>query len=122
MSPCLGRGERVRGLWALDKPGCPGADVPVPSQVTMESPHREAEPGQQEQELRQILNKDKSKRSKSLACPLSAASPPEEPRPQTQGARLAEGWTSGCQKVVLPLSRPSSAFSWSKGVWRCPHR
>uniref|UniRef100_A0A8B9F6A9 Histone deacetylase n=1 Tax=Amazona collaria TaxID=241587 RepID=A0A8B9F6A9_9PSIT len=32
-------------------------------QVTMESPHREAEPGQQEQELRQILNKDKSKRS-----------------------------------------------------------
>ncbi|PKK19255.1 hypothetical protein A306_00000109, partial [Columba livia] len=31
--------------------------------VTMESPHREAEPGQQEQELRQILNKDKSKRS-----------------------------------------------------------
>lgn len=31
----------------------------------MESPHREAEPGQQEQELRQILNKDKSKRSKS---------------------------------------------------------
>lgn len=32
----------------------------------MESPHREAEPGQQEQELRQILNKDKSKRSKSL--------------------------------------------------------
>lgn len=32
----------------------------------MESPHREAEPGQQEQELRQILNKDKSKRSKNL--------------------------------------------------------
>ncbi|NWZ41879.1 HDAC7 deacetylase, partial [Brachypodius atriceps] len=32
-------------------------------QVAMESPHREAEPGQQEQELRQILNKDKSKRS-----------------------------------------------------------
>ncbi|NXE97589.1 HDAC7 deacetylase, partial [Menura novaehollandiae] len=31
--------------------------------VAMESPHREAEPGQQEQELRQILNKDKSKRS-----------------------------------------------------------
>uniref|UniRef100_A0A8D0FV35 Histone deacetylase n=1 Tax=Strix occidentalis caurina TaxID=311401 RepID=A0A8D0FV35_STROC len=31
--------------------------------VTMESPHREVEPGQQEQELRQILNKDKSKRS-----------------------------------------------------------
>ncbi|XP_054253118.1 histone deacetylase 7 [Indicator indicator] len=31
--------------------------------VTMESPHREAEAGQQEQELRQILNKDKSKRS-----------------------------------------------------------
>ncbi|KAM9368103.1 histone deacetylase 7 isoform 1-T1 [Phaethornis superciliosus] len=31
--------------------------------VTMESPHREAEPGQQEQELLQILNKDKSKRS-----------------------------------------------------------
>uniref|UniRef100_A0A8C3CVP6 Histone deacetylase n=1 Tax=Cairina moschata TaxID=8855 RepID=A0A8C3CVP6_CAIMO len=31
--------------------------------VSMESPHREAEPGQQEQELRQILNKDKSKRS-----------------------------------------------------------
>ncbi|KAM9177281.1 histone deacetylase 7 isoform 4-T4 [Mergus octosetaceus] len=31
--------------------------------VTMESPHHEAEPGQQEQELRQILNKDKSKRS-----------------------------------------------------------
>ncbi|XP_021234777.1 histone deacetylase 7 isoform X6 [Numida meleagris] len=31
--------------------------------VTMEAPHREAEPGQQEQELRQILNKDKSKRS-----------------------------------------------------------
>uniref|UniRef100_A0A8C3KR10 Histone deacetylase n=1 Tax=Calidris pygmaea TaxID=425635 RepID=A0A8C3KR10_9CHAR len=31
--------------------------------VTMESPHRDAEPGQQEQELRQILNKDKSKRS-----------------------------------------------------------
>ncbi|NXD86002.1 HDAC7 deacetylase, partial [Halcyon senegalensis] len=31
--------------------------------VTMESPHREAEPGHQEQELRQILNKDKSKRS-----------------------------------------------------------
>uniref|UniRef100_A0A8U8CIJ4 Histone deacetylase n=1 Tax=Geospiza parvula TaxID=87175 RepID=A0A8U8CIJ4_GEOPR len=38
------------------------AHVPVP-QVAMESPHREAEPGQQEQELRQILNKDKSKRS-----------------------------------------------------------
>ncbi|NXU42412.1 HDAC7 deacetylase, partial [Drymodes brunneopygia] len=32
-------------------------------QVAMEAPHREAEPGQQEQELRQILNKDKSKRS-----------------------------------------------------------
>ncbi|NWQ72230.1 HDAC7 deacetylase, partial [Neopipo cinnamomea] len=32
-------------------------------QVAMESPHHEAEPGQQEQELRQILNKDKSKRS-----------------------------------------------------------
>ncbi|NXM36912.1 HDAC7 deacetylase, partial [Oxyruncus cristatus] len=31
--------------------------------VAMESPHPEAEPGQQEQELRQILNKDKSKRS-----------------------------------------------------------
>ncbi|NWS12706.1 HDAC7 deacetylase, partial [Pachyramphus minor] len=31
--------------------------------VAMESPHHEAEPGQQEQELRQILNKDKSKRS-----------------------------------------------------------
>ncbi|NXI83240.1 HDAC7 deacetylase, partial [Rhipidura dahli] len=31
--------------------------------VAMESPHREAEQGQQEQELRQILNKDKSKRS-----------------------------------------------------------
>ncbi|XP_042694227.1 histone deacetylase 7-like isoform X2 [Centrocercus urophasianus] len=31
--------------------------------VTMETSHREAEPGQQEQELRQILNKDKSKRS-----------------------------------------------------------
>ncbi|XP_053823430.1 histone deacetylase 7 isoform X4 [Vidua chalybeata] len=31
--------------------------------VAMESPHREAEPCQQEQELRQILNKDKSKRS-----------------------------------------------------------
>ncbi|XP_061871726.1 histone deacetylase 7 isoform X4 [Colius striatus] len=31
--------------------------------VTMESPHCEAEPGPQEQELRQILNKDKSKRS-----------------------------------------------------------
>ncbi|XP_053907411.1 histone deacetylase 7 isoform X3 [Cuculus canorus] len=31
--------------------------------VTMDSPHREAEPGQQEQELQQILNKDKSKRS-----------------------------------------------------------
>ncbi|NXB38186.1 HDAC7 deacetylase, partial [Eulacestoma nigropectus] len=31
--------------------------------VAMESPHCEAEPGQQEQELRQILNKDKSKRS-----------------------------------------------------------
>ncbi|XP_032939273.1 histone deacetylase 7 isoform X2 [Catharus ustulatus] len=31
--------------------------------VAMESPQREAEPGQQEQELRQILNKDKSKRS-----------------------------------------------------------
>ncbi|NXX46584.1 HDAC7 deacetylase, partial [Tricholaema leucomelas] len=31
--------------------------------VTMESPHREPEAGQQEQELRQILNKDKSKRS-----------------------------------------------------------
>ncbi|NWW73936.1 HDAC7 deacetylase, partial [Climacteris rufus] len=31
--------------------------------VAMEPPHREAEPGQQEQELRQILNKDKSKRS-----------------------------------------------------------
>lgn len=45
----------------------PGADdVPLLLQVTMESPHREAEPGQQEQELRQILNKDKSKRSKSL--------------------------------------------------------
>uniref|UniRef100_A0A803W8L6 Histone deacetylase n=1 Tax=Ficedula albicollis TaxID=59894 RepID=A0A803W8L6_FICAL len=33
------------------------------ARVAMESPHREAEPGQQEQELRQILNKDKSKRS-----------------------------------------------------------
>lgn len=33
----------------------------------METSHREAEPGQQEQELRQILNKDKSKRSKSLS-------------------------------------------------------
>ncbi|XP_063997112.1 histone deacetylase 7 isoform X2 [Pogoniulus pusillus] len=31
--------------------------------VTMECPHREPEAGQQEQELRQILNKDKSKRS-----------------------------------------------------------
>ncbi|XP_050839665.1 histone deacetylase 7 isoform X3 [Serinus canaria] len=38
------------------------AHVPVP-QVAMEAPPREAEPGQQEQELRQILNKDKSKRS-----------------------------------------------------------
>lgn len=36
----------------------------------MESPHHEAEPGQQEQELRQILNKDKSKRSKSLPVPV----------------------------------------------------
>lgn len=55
----------------------------------MESPHREAEPGQQEQELRQILNKDKSKRSKSLGVfwPVSpgAASLPEEPCPQIQG-------------------------------------
>uniref|UniRef100_A0A7M4E9E0 Histone deacetylase n=1 Tax=Crocodylus porosus TaxID=8502 RepID=A0A7M4E9E0_CROPO len=31
--------------------------------VNMESPHHEAEVGQQEQELRQLLNKDKSKRS-----------------------------------------------------------
>ncbi|NWY97107.1 HDAC7 deacetylase, partial [Loxia curvirostra] len=33
------------------------------ARVAMEAPPREAEPGQQEQELRQILNKDKSKRS-----------------------------------------------------------
>ncbi|NXD30328.1 HDAC7 deacetylase, partial [Spelaeornis formosus] len=33
------------------------------ARVAMEAPQREAEPGQQEQELRQILNKDKSKRS-----------------------------------------------------------
>lgn len=55
----------------------------------MESPHREAEPGQQEQELRQILNKDKSKRSKSLGVfwPVArgAASLPEELCPQIQG-------------------------------------
>lgn len=36
----------------------------------MESPHHEAEVGQQEQELRQLLNKDKSKRSMNLCFHL----------------------------------------------------
>lgn len=61
----------------------------------MESPHREAEPGQQEQELRQILNKDKSKRSKSLGVfwrvAPGAASLPEEPCPQNQGDHRERG-------------------------------
>jgi len=63
----------------------------------MESPHREAEPGQQEQELRQILNKDKSKRSKSLQVSAGSryrapASLPEEPWcPRHQGTQLTEG-------------------------------
>ena len=57
----------------------------------MESPHREAEPGQQEQELRQILNKDKSKRSKSLQ--VSAGSRHRAPASLSrhQGTQLTEG-------------------------------
>lgn len=50
----------------------------------METSHREAEPGQQEQELRQILNKDKSKRSKSLSVFRHVVSLPEEAMPQSQ--------------------------------------
>lgn len=65
----------------------------------MESPHREAEPGQQEQELRQILNKDKSKRSKGSLRP--------------GGDQRGFGG-------VLPLPRPSSAFPWGKGVGEHP--
>lgn len=90
----------------------------------MESPHREAEPGQQEQELRQILNKDKSKRSKSLRVSVApgTTSLPKEPCPQNQGTWLTEGvrseWLleggSVGSSVVIP--RPSSASSWSKGV------
>lgn len=67
MSPWAGEGSESSGpAWE----GLEGshAHVLVP-QVAMETPHREAEPGQQEQELRQILNKDKSKRSKSSLCP-----------------------------------------------------
>lgn len=39
------------------------------SQLSMDAPVPELQGGQQEQELRQLLNKDKSKRSKSGACP-----------------------------------------------------
>lgn len=62
--PWAGEGSEGSGRgWGVP---CP---CPCPPQVAMESPHREAEPGQQEQELRQILNKDKSKRSKGSLRP-----------------------------------------------------
>ncbi|PKU33373.1 histone deacetylase 7 isoform x1 [Limosa lapponica baueri] len=57
--------------------------------VTMESPHRDAEPGQQEQELRQILNKDKSKRNSSpssSSTPVSGCSSPNDSLPAEHGA------------------------------------
>lgn len=96
-----GGGER-----ALADSEYPGADVPVPSQVTMESPHREAEPGQQEQELRQILNKDKSKRSKSLACLLSVCVTTQRAASPNQGDSAHRGMEFRVSEGGSALSQP----------------